>query len=105
MHSKHTARALRPGRPWLPAAACLAAALTLPARAIAQTDTLTLGAAVSLTGKYATNGKNTLDGYQLAVKRINEMGGVVGVHMASFRAGARLGRNRRGERVREPHVR
>ncbi|SCK35293.1 amino acid/amide ABC transporter substrate-binding protein, HAAT family [Variovorax sp. HW608] len=39
-------------------------------------DTITLGAAVSLTGKYSTNGKNTLDGYNLAVDRINEMGGV-----------------------------
>jgi len=35
-----------------------------------------LGAAVSLTGKYSVNGKNTKDGYDLAVKRINEMGGV-----------------------------
>jgi branched-chain amino acid transport system substrate-binding protein len=42
----------------------------------AQDDTITLGAAVSLTGKYSTNGKNTLDGYNLAVNRINEMGGV-----------------------------
>lgn len=39
-------------------------------------DTIVLGAAVSLTGKYSTNGKNTQDGYELAVKRINEMGGV-----------------------------
>ncbi len=39
-------------------------------------DTIILGAAVSLTGKYSTNGKNTQDGYELAVKRINEMGGV-----------------------------
>jgi branched-chain amino acid transport system substrate-binding protein len=59
--------------PWI-AAAVLAGAL--PGRASAQADTITLGAAVSLTGKYSTNGKNTLDGYQLAVKRINEMGGV-----------------------------
>jgi branched-chain amino acid transport system substrate-binding protein len=35
-----------------------------------------LGAAVSLSGKYSVNGKNTKDGYDLAVKRINEMGGV-----------------------------
>src|SRR5918992_5861325 len=35
-------------------------------------DTIILGAAVSLTGKYSTNGKNTRDGYDLAVKRINE---------------------------------
>src|SRR3954469_21389436 len=39
-------------------------------------DTVMLGAAVSLTGKYSVNGKNTKDGYDLAIKRINEMGGV-----------------------------
>ncbi|HEY1393953.1 MAG TPA: amino acid ABC transporter substrate-binding protein [Methylibium sp.] len=39
-------------------------------------DTIVLGAAVSLTGKYSVNGKNTKDGYDLAVKRINERGGV-----------------------------
>jgi branched-chain amino acid transport system substrate-binding protein len=39
-------------------------------------DTVILGAPVSLTGKYSVNGKNTKDGYELAVKRINEMGGV-----------------------------
>lgn len=39
-------------------------------------DTIYLGAPISLTGKYSTNGKNTQDGYDLAVKRINEMGGV-----------------------------
>ncbi len=54
----------------------LAAAVVLPARALAQADTITLGAAISMTGKYSTNGKNTLDGYQLAVNRINEMGGI-----------------------------
>jgi branched-chain amino acid transport system substrate-binding protein len=49
-----------------------------PTGATAQTegDTITLGAAVSLTGKYSVNGKNTKDGYDLAVKRLNEMGGV-----------------------------
>src|SRR5690349_23185476 len=49
-----------------------------PTGATAQTegDTITLGAAVSLTGKYSVNGKNTKDGYDLAVERINEMGGV-----------------------------
>ncbi len=41
-----------------------------------ESDTIVLGAAVSLTGKYSINGKNTKDGYDLAVKRINEMGGV-----------------------------
>jgi branched-chain amino acid transport system substrate-binding protein len=39
-------------------------------------DTIILGAAVSLTGKYSTNGKHTKNGYELAVKRINSMGGV-----------------------------
>src|ERR1051326_4580838 len=55
-------------------AALLASAL---ATAYAQQgDTIVLGAAVSLTGKYSTNGKNTKDGYDLAVERVNEMGGV-----------------------------
>ena len=57
----------------LAGAACLATAGTAFAQ---QDDTITLGAAVSLTGKYSTNGKNTKDGYDLAVERVNEMGGV-----------------------------
>ena len=39
-------------------------------------DKIILGAAVSLTGKYSTNGEHTKNGYNMAVKRINEMGGV-----------------------------
>ena len=39
-------------------------------------DKIILGAAVSLTGKYSTNGKHTQNGYNLAVDRINSMGGV-----------------------------
>ncbi|MDC0254890.1 amino acid ABC transporter substrate-binding protein [Bacteriovoracales bacterium] len=39
-------------------------------------DTILLGAAVSLTGKYSTNGKHTKNGYDLAVKLINDRGGV-----------------------------
>ncbi len=54
----------------------LAVAAALPARASAESDTITLGAAISITGKYSTNGKNTRDGYELAVKRVNELGGV-----------------------------
>src|SRR5207253_2841376 len=46
------------------------------ALAQAEGDTVVLGAAVSLTGKYSVNGKNTKDGYDIAVERINEMGGV-----------------------------
>jgi branched-chain amino acid transport system substrate-binding protein len=64
---------------WAPLLAPAGAALLLfafgAARA-AESDTVVLGAAVSLTGKYSVNGKNTKDGYDLAVKRINEMGGV-----------------------------
>lgn len=56
----------------LPAAA-FAAMLAGPAIA---DDVIVLGAAVSESGKYATNGKYTQDGYDLAVARVNEMGGV-----------------------------
>jgi branched-chain amino acid transport system substrate-binding protein len=61
-------------------AAVAAGAFLLAAAAVAAAEgedaTILLGAAVSLTGKYAVNGKNTKDGYDIAVKRINEMGGV-----------------------------
>ena len=39
-------------------------------------DTIILGSAISLTGKYSSNGVDSQNGYDLAVKRINEMGGV-----------------------------
>jgi branched-chain amino acid transport system substrate-binding protein len=39
-------------------------------------ETITLGAAVSETGKYALNGANTKKGYDLAAKVVNEKGGV-----------------------------
>jgi len=59
------------------AAALGAALLGVAMPGIAATDdTITLGAAVSLTGKYSTNGKNTKDGYDLAVKAINDKGGI-----------------------------
>ncbi len=56
------------------AAVCLV--VTSPAVAKVEGDTITFGAALSFTGKYSTNGKHTKNGYDLAVKRINEMGGV-----------------------------
>jgi branched-chain amino acid transport system substrate-binding protein len=60
--------------------ACLSAALLLgggSAGAAAETeDVIVLGAAVSLTGKYAQNGANTKNGYDLAVAEINEKGGI-----------------------------
>ena len=54
------------------------AALALgPISAQAQNcGTIDLGAAVSLTGKYASNGHNTQNGYEFAVKKINGAGGV-----------------------------
>ena len=47
-----------------------------PVGAKVEGDTIVFGSAVSFTGKYSTNGKHTKNGYDLAVKRINEMGGV-----------------------------
>ena len=57
----------------------LAVALCLvPKAALARVDgdTIVLGAAVSLTGKYTTAGNHTRNGYDLAVKVINDRGGV-----------------------------
>jgi len=39
-------------------------------------DKIVLGAAVSLTGKYSSNGVHTQNGYNMAVDRINSMGGI-----------------------------
>jgi len=39
-------------------------------------DTIILGSAISLTGKYSTNGIHAKNGYELTVKKINETGGV-----------------------------
>ena len=39
-------------------------------------DTIILGSAISFTGKYSTNGIHAKNGYDLAVKVINENGGV-----------------------------
>jgi branched-chain amino acid transport system substrate-binding protein len=44
-------------------------------QAIAE-DVITLGAAVSLTGKYTTEGEHTRRGYDLAVDMINKAGGI-----------------------------
>jgi len=59
-------------------AAALSAMLAAPLATTAQAEecTITLGAAVSLTGKYSTNGKHTKNGYDLALKIINDKGGV-----------------------------
>ena len=55
-------------------AICLAT--SLPASAKVEGDTIILGSAISLTGKYSTNGIHAQNGYELAVAKINEMGGV-----------------------------
>ncbi len=47
-----------------------------PASAKVEGDTIILGSALSITGKYSSNGIDTQNGYELAVKKINEMGGV-----------------------------
>ncbi len=39
-------------------------------------DEIVLGSAISFTGKYSTNGIHAKNGYNLGVKRVNEMGGV-----------------------------
>jgi branched-chain amino acid transport system substrate-binding protein len=39
-------------------------------------EEIVLGAALSLTGKYALNGANTKNGYELAVRAINDKGGI-----------------------------
>ena len=56
-----------------------AVALTLAgghAQAKVEGDTITLGSAISFSGKYSTNGVHAKNGYDLAVKMINDGGGV-----------------------------
>jgi branched-chain amino acid transport system substrate-binding protein len=60
----------------LTAAAAAALALAGPAAAKVEGDKIILGSAISITGKYSQEGKNARDGYDLAVKKINEAGGV-----------------------------
>lgn len=47
------------------------------AHAKVEGDTIVLGAAISETGKYSTNGMHTKNGYDLAAEKINAAGGVV----------------------------
>jgi branched-chain amino acid transport system substrate-binding protein len=47
-----------------------------PAQAKIEGDTIILGSAISLSGKYSSNGVDSQNGYELAAKKINEMGGV-----------------------------
>ena len=54
----------------------VATALAGPAAAKVEGDKIILGSAISITGKYSQEGKNAMDGYNLAVKMINDRGGV-----------------------------
>ncbi len=54
----------------------LAAMAAVPASAKVEGDTVYLGAALSLTGKYSIDGEHTRKGYDLAVQTINDAGGV-----------------------------
>ena len=56
--------------------AALSVAVIGSAQAKVEGDTIILGSAISFTGKYSTNGIHASNGYNLAVKKINEMGGV-----------------------------
>jgi branched-chain amino acid transport system substrate-binding protein len=56
------------------AAAGLVAAGPVSAKVVG--DIIVIGSAISFTGKYSTNGIHAKNGYDLGVKRINEMGGV-----------------------------
>jgi branched-chain amino acid transport system substrate-binding protein len=58
------------------AAAGAALALAPLSAQAADCGTIELGAAVSATGIYAANGQNTKNGYEFAVKKINDAGGV-----------------------------
>ena len=53
-----------------------AMALLLAAMTSLAADTIVFGAAISITGKTAKEGEYTRDGYQFAIDRINEMGGI-----------------------------
>jgi branched-chain amino acid transport system substrate-binding protein len=59
-----------------PVLAVLALASAPISAQAADCGTINLGAAVSLTGIYASNGHNTQNGYEFAVKKINNAGGV-----------------------------
>jgi branched-chain amino acid transport system substrate-binding protein len=55
---------------------CSALLVLSAAAALCADNVITLGAVVSLTGKYALNGVNTKNGYDLAVRQVNDKGGV-----------------------------
>lgn len=58
------------------AGAALALFAVSGAAQAAECESLTLGSAISLTGKYATNGVHAKNGYEFAIKKIKENGGI-----------------------------
>lgn len=50
--------------------------VSLPVQAKVVGNKIILGSAISFTGKYSANGIHASNGYNLGVKRVNEMGGV-----------------------------
>ncbi len=62
---------------WFASLAGVAAVAVSTSGALAQEcETLRLGAAISLTGKYSTNGIHTKNGYEFAVQKIKDAGGI-----------------------------
>ena len=57
-------------------ATLLALALWMAAACALAADTIVFGAAISITGKTAKEGEYTRDGYQFAIDKINELGGI-----------------------------
>ena len=54
----------------------VAGTMLLPGTVLAACETITLGSAISLTGKYATNGMHAKNGYEFAIQKIKDAGGV-----------------------------
>jgi len=57
--------------------AVLAAGLGATPAMAAECEAITLGSAISLTGKYATNGVHAKNGYEYAIQKIDEAGGIM----------------------------
>ncbi len=58
------------------ALAGVAVATFSPTASAAECDEIHLGSAISLTGKYATNGVHAQNGYEFAIQKIKENGGI-----------------------------
>jgi branched-chain amino acid transport system substrate-binding protein len=68
---------MKPFSKWSLSALAALGLMAAPQVAEAQDcDTIQLGAALSLTGKYATNGQHVRNGYEFAIEKIKEAGGV-----------------------------